>query len=1352
MKIAHWVTSAFFLLALSFFSTATVFATPADFLPPKTQPQFRQTDSLTGTLKIEAIANLGVPVGNAAQPRHVALNNQAQQVYLLSDGDPPPEQGIILAVFNIEQGEIVGRLQLNQGDFEPLDLQFDPDSGLLYALWRKRYGVTRPTLSIIDSKMMQVVQEVPDVEAFTTSNSLLYTANAGQIAVVNPSNNSMGQARRVELPPATRTGPLAVSPAANRLYLARNIDDRWSIEIFEADSLSPVTNYPTGGQVLNIFPLPDDNEALFTTISGNFRILNRITGKGEMAGLPTELGPYFEAKGIALSPDGETLFYSNGLPRPVGPDDPSPGPALVGLNSTTLLETHHIPLLTNVDDVAIDSASSVAFAVYPFDHYLYTVDLANQNFQINNTLIQIRDVLVDEKNDYLFVSDSANRIRQLERESLEILAETTLQNNRADYGFTSAGWGGELTLDADRNHLYVSGRPATVLEAGTLKEIATLKPGGQLAPDSSTGAIYVSNCGVTALDADTFSKITALPNSGRQPDVPGPNPCVTTSQLDALNQRLYSIAPNGVPGSNGGNHLYVYNLSAAPTRTLNDNNISTTHVNPDPAGNRAFTSFAHHSNRRIRTLDGDNAAYRNQLMGSWGHMEFSPATNRLYLGDRDQQRLLTLDGDTLSVIDALPLPANDDFRLVALDAPRDKLYLAGAGGNLLIAAPGKRDPEQAGFYPLPHSREANGSILSLFQPAGNHTLAQIEAKFGDFSTEPRLYHSAKEGQNWLDLSRNLPPHPVHALAVSPNFKQDQTLFVSQLLPGQAGGLLKSTDGGQSWQPAMNGLRDLWVDRLFISPTFGKTGLIMAKTSYGGLHISTDGGQQWQPLIKLDANATFPTAGAEVAAAFGSDTILVSQAMDDMRGIFRATIKPGGKLSTWEPVFDIPATHLALSPNGKTALAFGLTLWRSADGGQSWQIGGSGLVGLDNLQPDQIIFSPNFKTDQTAYFFFKGATGSNSGVLFRSADGGQTWQPWRAPNPDKLFTAITLAADGDFLLGDAAAELARLSPAQLQWAPPPLPTGRFPIDSLAGAAGANQTLFAVSRQQGLFKSTNGGRGWQLTGFPARTQKFSSERYRLAISPDFDTDQTLYIATGLSLHRSTDGGGSWQQLSADDARSFQVRQVALSPDFAKNKTLFAATPAEILRSTDSGDTWEVVLAAGKETATADLLIAAPDAHTVYARFGYGHSLRRSTDNGNTWETQPANRDEFYSLLSASVNSNNLLSAAQEYERKLIQTGPQTLPWNDAGQNLPEKLSSLKAVAYRPDDTLFVAGQGGIFSSQNEGQSWQVVPDTGLPPNADITGLYVSEAGVVVTLRNGSVFSGNGAGQWKDISIVK
>ena len=107
---------------------------------------------------------------------------------------------------------------------------------------------------------------------------------------------------------------------------------------------------------------------------------------------------------------------------------------------------------------------------------------------------------------------------------------------------------------------------------------------------------------------------------------------------------------------------------------------------------------------------------------------------------------------------------------------------------------------------------------------------------------------------------------VKALAVSPNFASDKTLFAGT----NGGGVFKSSDGGATWSAANTGLTNTYSPTLAVSPNYVSDQTVFAGTSSGcgptptdpcfggGVYKSTDGGASWiqinSGLINTDVHS------------------------------------------------------------------------------------------------------------------------------------------------------------------------------------------------------------------------------------------------------------------------------------------------------------------------------------------------------------------------------------------------------------------------------------------------------------------------------------------------------------------
>ncbi|MDH4070697.1 MAG: glycosyl hydrolase, partial [Ignavibacteria bacterium] len=97
--------------------------------------------------------------------------------------------------------------------------------------------------------------------------------------------------------------------------------------------------------------------------------------------------------------------------------------------------------------------------------------------------------------------------------------------------------------------------------------------------------------------------------------------------------------------------------------------------------------------------------------------------------------------------------------------------------------------------------------------------------------------------------------------------------------------------------------------------------------------------------------------------------------------------------------------------------------------------------------------------------------------------------------------------------------------------------------------------------GVMKSTDAGETWQATGLSWMTEE-GVLLNRVLVKPD---EPNVVIAAGTGIHRSTDGGVTWEERSS--VRIFDLEFKPGSPG-----TMYASgNLGNILRSTDAGVTW-------------------------------------------------------------------------------------------------------------------------------------------------------------------------------------
>lgn len=158
------------------------------------------------------------------------------------------------------------------------------------------------------------------------------------------------------------------------------------------------------------------------------------------------------------------------------------------------------------------------------------------------------------------------------------------------------------------------------------------------------------------------------------------------------------------------------------------------------------------------------------------------------------------------------------------------------------------------------------------------------------------------------------------------------------------------------------------------------------------------------------------------------------------------------------------------------------------------------------------------------------------------------------------------------------------------------------------------LYAATPAGGLFKSVNKGASW----LPITDMIAALGASDVAIDPT--NPNTLYVATGdgesndtrsVGVYKSTDGGASWQVtgLNWTLQQGLFLSRILVHP--TNPQIVIAGGSAGIWRSTNAGTTWTKVSTLNIR----DLEFKTSNPDTIYAG-GYGFAFARSTNGGVTW----------------------------------------------------------------------------------------------------------------------------------------
>lgn len=605
-----------------------------------------------------------------------------------------------------------------------------------------------------------------------------------------------------------------------------------------------------------------------------------------------------------------------------------------------------------------------------------------------------------------------------------------------------------------------------------------------------------------------------------------------------------------------------------------------------------------------------------------------------------------------------------------------------------------------------------------------------------------VFKSVDAGASWKALTNIT---RVSALALDPT-------TASTVYAGTGGGLLKSTDGGDSWAPT--GLAGVSVSILAINPITPST-LYAAGGPSDTVYRSTNGGASWTAV------SVGPPPGP-------------------LTGILSLTLDPVTPSTLYVVVNSSPDSYV---------------LYNSTDAGQSWNVASPGLVRLLAIAPttpstlyaihDQTGFS--ISTDGGATWTATGFTqdvralaidSTNpktmyaaaslpsfigippastiafppASAIFQSTDGGQSW----------IMSVTAIPAAGSLVISHVdsstiyAATVSGVfkTTSGIFWAPDGSPPGSLPwsaantglsvfdIPVLVGDPLDPATLYAGG-SQGLFKTVDGGGSWSqlatfesavpVPGYPPGVLPPNSGLLSPApvtsLLIDFANPNILYAATdsscyrlGSNLHKSTDGGASWSHIGQNASDCGPL--MAMDP--TNPNTLYLRNGNDydgygLRKSTNGGASWVGVppgqlnglSAVVIDPTTPAILYAATDSTSPEGSSTIG-GVQKSTDGGATWDAVGLPNQDVSLLAIDPLQPNILYAGVSDYAdgccfRGLFKSDDSGASWSPINNGLGELLGSrvnVNALILDPDhpEVLYLGTSGyGVFKSSDGGTTW-------------------------------------------------
>ncbi len=243
-----------------------------------------------------------------------------------------------------------------------------------------------------------------------------------------------------------------------------------------------------------------------------------------------------------------------------------------------------------------------------------------------------------------------------------------------------------------------------------------------------------------------------------------------------------------------------------------------------------------------------------------------------------------------------------------------------------------------------------------------------------------------------------------------------------------------------------------------------------------------------------------------------------------------------------------------------------------------------------------------------------------GGLFKSADGGQSWEAKTLFVSDPWCLAIAPSDPSILYIGSQTGQVVKSSDGGETWreADSGLPTPSLSLGRIIYVIAIDPTnaeiAYAGTYSDGVFKTLDGGKSWKSVGLPDQSRA-------TAIAIDPRVPSTLFVSTQSDVgsppegvFKSTDAGTTWTLEATGRAAGS-----SLTIDPSDTRVIYETVNSDgVFKSLDGGSTWQQMNTGISETPgvyVGSLALDPLNPATIYIGL-YGDQVFKSEDGGSHW----------------------------------------------------------------------------------------------------------------------------------------
>ncbi len=629
-------------------------------------------------------------------------------------------------------------------------------------------------------------------------------------------------------------------------------------------------------------------------------------------------------------------------------------------------------------------------------------------------------------------------------------------------------------------------------------------------------------------------------------------------------------------------------------------------------------------------------------------------------------------------------------------------------------------------------RSSDDKELDLLRQTGLDDKIRMIKEQAGRTGHMAAYDPAGAGTPWVSIGPRNVNGRVKSIAVHPT---DPGIVYAG---AASGGVWKSTDGAESWRPLWDTQESLAVGSLAVAPSAPDTiyvGTGEWTPGWGpsypgvGLYVSTDAGATW-------------TLRADVAARRNA-RVLVSPANADHvfvagNGGFERSLDAG---ATWSTVHAGEISDAVVDPADADTLYIAVRndgIYKSTDGGTSWTALAAGPTGGD-ADWLRLAIGQN------------GASGSNfvvakqSGTLYVSTDGGTSWATLAGSHGSSSFyqwcNLVAVAPDDESVLFAGGVGIERTTDGGATWS---ALAGLHADHHVAAFAPSSPATVYACNDGGVYRSTDQGATWEKTSDG------------LVVTQFYDVGSWETISTVLGggtqdqgTNMST-GGLTWRKVFGWDGGYLVIHPTDPRTIYAEHQN------TDIHKSTDGGDTWVQVTAGlvGGNPWTGVITMSPGDPNTLYT--GTTQVFRTTDGCATPWATSSQVLSGLVTSIAVAPSLTTRVYAGTSGGMVVrSDDGGATSPWADITAGLPVGRPVTDVIVDRADaDRVLVclggtsggAGAQSVHLSSDGGATWTDIsanlPDVGVnagafDPNAATTLYAGTDIGVFRSTDGGTTW---------------